>query len=146
MFLDVRIFTTIIVLLPVASTAQDYVHCYIGDAPADALVSDTLNLQGFLPTVQIATLRHGCGHGTADDQAMLAGLIAKGGCSPESEVSEFAMSTFLESPAETLAWLKEDAGNDTLMETLCGVSAACIPGDINYGSECQAKIAEAMSQ
>ena len=144
MFLNLRIFTTILVLLPIASAAQDYVHCYIGEAPADAPVSTTENLQGFLPTVQITTLRHGCGHATADDKAMLANLVAKGGCSTESDAFTFAMSTFLDSPAETLAWRKEDAGDEALMASLCSVSAACTPGDVGYGSDCQAKIADAM--
>ena len=54
-----------------AATAQNYLHCYIGDAPADALASTDRNLTGFLTSIQIASLRHGCSLDTGEDKAML---------------------------------------------------------------------------
>ena len=130
-----------------AIAEEDYVHCYIGEAPASAVASTELGLQGFLTSVQIATLRHGCNLDTGADKAMLDRRIMAAGCAPTSEVATFAAETFATSPAETLAMLRKDSNGDTaLLTKLCEVAATCTPGELSFTPECEAAIADAMGR
>lgn len=130
-----------------SATAEDYVHCYIGDAPAHAQLSTTKNLQRFLTSIQIASLRHGCSLDTTPDKRMLDTQIAQAGCSPNSEVAGFAAETFAKSPVETLAMLRRDSGGDTALLThLCDVAATCTPSEMGFTDDCKQKLATAMAQ
>ncbi len=132
---------------PGASAAQTYLHCYIGDAPPDAMISTDRNLSGFLTSIQIASLRHGCSLDTGEDKAMLDRRLSAAGCGPTSEVAAFAADTFAPTPAETLAQLRKDSGGNTALITrLCEAAASCAPGDQDYGPECEAGIAAAMGR
>lgn len=128
------------VTLPTTVTAQELMHCYVGEAPDDAPISSTQNLSPMLDALQVAFVRHACGQSTADDIAMFERIIAAGGCSPDSEASKFALETFDFSQEETLGALKQDAGDDAVVDALCNASANCTPGDIGYGEDCKARL------
>ena len=138
-----RVFALAGLLLSGPAAADEYAHCYLRDAPADAPVSTGPNVSGLLSALQIATLRHACGADTTADQALLNGIVARGECSPESEIAGYVAATF-QDPSEFMYEQLKSESSEEVMTRLCTATDACEAGENGYDDACKAAIDAAL--
>ena len=133
----------LICLTATPALSAEYMHCYLGEGPADAVPSSEYNLSNLMEPLFVASLRHACGTDTSADQQMLDAMVEAGQCSPESEISGFVRETFLMPPADALAALEAEASKD-IVERLCEVAKSCTPEEGGYDQACLPAIDAAM--
>ena len=137
-----------LLLLPFLATpvaAVEYMHCYLREAPSDAPLSTGPNLSGLIEALQVASLKHACGVDTATDQEMLNAIIARGQCSPDSEISGYVSETFAFEPDVLMADFTAQT-SETMMVKLCEAIQQCEPGTEGYSEACEAGIDAAMGE
>lgn len=83
-----RLFIAALMLLPLPALGAEYAHCYVGDVPEDAKVSDGPNpLDGFGNTLGVAAIRNACGADTTIEKGALASALEGAQCSDTSPIS-----------------------------------------------------------
>ena len=126
-------------------SAAEYMHCYLREAPEDAPLSTGPNLSGLMGALQIASLKHACGAETAADQDMLNAIVARGECSPESEIAGYVSETFAFEPDVLMADFTAQT-SEAMMGKLCEATKQCDPGSDGYTETCRAGIDAAMEE
>lgn len=135
---------TVLLLSATPALSAEYMHCYLRDAPAEAVPSSEYNLSNLMEPLSVASLRHACGADTSADQKMLDAMVAAGQCSPESEISGFVRETFLMPPDEVLAQLEAESSKDVVAKLCAVVGESCTPGEAGYDAACGPAIDAAM--
>lgn len=134
----------ILCLTATPAISTEYMHCYLGEGPEDAVPSSEYNLSNLMEPLFVASLRHACGSDTSADQKMLDAMVAAGQCSPESEISGFVRETFLLPPADILAELEADSSKEDVAALCEIVEESCTPGEVGYDEACVPAIDAAM--
>ncbi|MDA8585210.1 hypothetical protein N9L47_02965 [Rhodobacteraceae bacterium] len=125
-----RLFTAMaLLLLPMPVMGQEFAHCYVGEPPEDAKISEESNpLDGFGNTFGVAAIRHACGKNTDADKVMLQARLEGAMCTDTSEVSTRTVEMMTAESSTLAANYQTQLGMDEAgFETFCAALEPCEP-------------------
>ncbi len=143
-----RLFIAAFLLLPLPVLGAEYAHCYVGDVPEDAKVSEGANpLDGFGDTLGVAAIRHACGADTTAEKGALAGALEGAQCSETSPISTRTIE-MMSAEASVLAagYQSQLELDDAGFASFCAAIEPCkmADGDEHFGPACFEAIEKAL--
>lgn len=143
-----RLFIAALLILPLPALGAEYSHCYVGDVPEDAKVSEGPNpLDGFGDTLGVSAIRHACGADTTNEKAAMAGSLETAQCTETSPISSRTIEMMSAESEVLAAGYQSQLGMDAAgFETFCAAIEPCMmeEGDEFFAPACFEAIEKAL--